>query len=125
MKASILLILVGLCSLGSAHQLHKRGVPHRTPPGTSEAGSAALQQINDQERVAEWSASSAVGAAVGRDYRDRLATTAQYVAGFTVPVTKEQAGRVFDVNGLNLFVGEICYFVGGKCEFIFIFVRRR
>lgn len=39
-----------------------------------------------------------MGSAVGNDYSNQLANTAQFVAQFTVPVTKDQAQGVYNVG---------------------------
>ncbi|CAL8108544.1 unnamed protein product [Orchesella dallaii] len=94
----------------SRHRVVKRGVPvsggnlddqNNAAEYARKAGDAAITELNNNENVASRSASSAVGQAVGRDYSNRLATTAQYVAQFTVPVTKEQANGVYNVSFYN------------------------
>lgn len=81
------------------HEISKRGVP--VPQYTRVSGDSAIEEINASQGIARWSAANAVGSAVGRDFANQRATTAQYVAQFTVPVTKEQAGRVFHVRTSN------------------------
>lgn len=103
-----LVLLLSVFSVSLArHSVVKRGIPV-SGPNTSDqaasnayarqAGNEAIQELRDQQNVARWSASSAVGNAVGKDYSNQLATTAQFVAQFTAPVTKEQAQNVFNVS---------------------------
>lgn len=92
-----------------------------------KAGNEAISQIQDQERVAEWSASNAVRDAVGKDYSNQLATTAQFVAQFTAPVTKDQAQNVFNVSWSKMFLSVVRFlvvFYDFKCALLYISCRR-